>query len=48
MIVAPKLNGNKCPTTVYLDPVTYIKMEAARGDVKKSTYIEGLIKKAVD
>ena len=39
----PKIAGDKVQVTVYLDPALYMKIEKTRGQVKKSTFIEGLV-----
>lgn len=40
--------GQKFAVTAYVDPVTFEKIEAQRGDVTRSTYLGKLITKIVN
>lgn len=40
----PNLKGDKVPVTVYLEPSVFMKVELDRKEVKRSTYLEKMIK----
>jgi hypothetical protein len=40
----PEQRGGKIPVMVYIDPLTFGIIEKKRGDVKRSTYLEKIIK----
>jgi hypothetical protein len=44
----PNLIGERLPVMAYVDPATFQKIEAMRGDVSRSRFIGKLIKRLIE
>ena len=45
--VIPNMIGERFPVITYVDPSTFMKIEAMRGDVSRSRFVGKMIKKAL-
>jgi len=43
----PNLIGDRFPVMAYVNPETFFKIEALRGDVSRSRYVGKLIQKSI-
>lgn len=44
----PNLIGEKFPVIAYVDPATFSKIEALRGDVSRSRFVRKILKKSIE
>jgi hypothetical protein len=43
----PNMVGNNLPVMAYIEPAMFIKIEAMRGDVPRSKFLEKMIQKSI-
>lgn len=44
----PNLIGDKLPVIAYVDPATFSKIEALRGDISRSRFVGKILKKSIE